>query len=49
MPAMIRIKGKPTKIVFDILGKPSNFQNQKSTLQEKVEKRILFENTSRVR
>ncbi len=49
MTAMVRPKGKATKIAFKILGKPANMQTKKSKKQTKVNKRLEFEETARVR
>lgn len=50
MPVMPRPKGKATKIAYKILGKPVNMQKQnQNNKNSEIEKRILFENTERVR
>jgi hypothetical protein len=50
MPAMPRMKGKATKIAYKILGVPANLRKeQKSKEQKKIDKRLLFEETSRAR
>ena len=49
MPAMLRIKGKPTKIAFDILGKPENLKEHKSKKDRRINKRLTFEENYRVR
>jgi hypothetical protein len=47
MPAMPReMKSKATKIAFKILGKPPIFRKEP---KKKIDERILFENTQRVR
>lgn len=52
MPAMPRLQGKmrkPTKIAFNIMGVPANFQEKKSKIQKRVNRRLVFEETQRVR
>ena len=49
MPAMPRISAKQTKIAFKILGKPANMREEKSKKQTKTDKRLVFEETMRVR
>jgi len=50
MPAMLRIKGKPQDIAFKILGVPPNMRNEvKGKNKKKVDRRLEFEETSRVR
>lgn len=49
MPAMPRIKGKPRKIAFSILGVPSNLKDKKTALQKKIDRRLMYDNTQRVR
>jgi hypothetical protein len=50
MPVMPRLKGKSTKIAWAILGKPLAMQEQKkSGLQAKIDKQLIFEETTRVR
>ena len=49
MLSMPRIKGKGTKIAFKILGVPANIADKKSVAQKKINDRLLFEETSRVR
>jgi len=48
MPAMPRLKGKPTKIAFDILGIPSNMLKDKKK-NRYVEQRLVFDEISRVK
>lgn len=48
MPAMPRISGKAKKIAYNILGVPANMQKV-SPKQKKIDKRLLFEETTRVR
>lgn len=49
MPTMPRIKGKATKIAYKILGKPSNIKFSKRPFDKKINQRLIFEETSRVR
>jgi hypothetical protein len=49
MPAMLRKKGKATRIAHDLMGTPQNSQQRKSSRKNKVEQRLAFEETTRVR
>lgn len=49
MPAMPRIKGKATKIAYKILGTPPNMVFKRSPKEKKVNRRLIFEETTRVR
>lgn len=50
MPAMLRIKGKTTKIAYDILGKPQNMEKDRKTKKDRlIDRRLEFEDTYRVR
>jgi hypothetical protein len=49
MPAMPRIESKPTAIAYKILGKPLNLQRKRTTKEKKVNKRLIFEETTRAR
>jgi len=49
MPAMPRIKGKPTKIAFKILGTPPNISYKRDKKEKKINQRLIFEETVRVR
>jgi len=48
MPAMPRPDDKPKKIAYAILGKPANLK-KKSKKQRDLNKRLIFEETQRVR
>ena len=48
MPAMPRATKKADKIAFKILGKPLNMQEDKFR-DDRIEKELLFEETTRVR
>jgi hypothetical protein len=50
MPAMPRSKGKATKIAWAILGEPLAMKQKKRDYRkDKVEKQLVFEETTRVR
>lgn len=49
MPAMPRVRGKTTKIAYDVLGKPANMQDNKTKKDKRINQRLLFEETYRVR
>jgi hypothetical protein len=49
MPSMIRIQGKPKKIAYAILGKPANMSEKYTPLQSKINKRLIWEETIKVR
>jgi hypothetical protein len=50
MPGMLRLKGKPTKIAYKVLGVPANMKELKKTPREKrIEERLVFSETVRVR
>lgn len=43
MPAMLRPKGKATKIAYALLGKPANMKSTKTTLKPRDERRPILE------
>lgn len=49
MPVMPRLKGKATKVCFSILGTPPAMEDKRTALQKKIDRRLLFDNTQRVR
>ena len=49
MPSMPRIPGKGPKIAFKILGVPANIAAKKTKEQKFINRRLWFEETSRVR
>jgi hypothetical protein len=49
MPQMLRTKSKATKIAYKVLGKPLNLQVKKSPKEKRVDRRLIFEETTRVR
>jgi len=49
MPTMPRVKNKATKIAYKILGMPANIRYNKRPFDKKINKRLIFEETARVR
>jgi len=49
MPAAPRLRGKPAKIAFSILGVPANLKEKKSKAQKELDRRLLCQDTQRVR
>jgi hypothetical protein len=50
MPGMPRVKNKATKIAWSILGEPLALQQPRKTKEQKQrDKRLTFEETTRVR
>ena len=49
MPSMPRMKGKSTKIAYSVLGIPANMLFKKTGAQKKIDRRLVFEETFRVR
>jgi hypothetical protein len=49
MPAMPRPNTKATKIAFKIIGRPANFDYKQPKPMRKVNKKLLFDETIRVR
>lgn len=49
MPAAPRSNKKATKIAWSILGKPANMQFKPSEKEKEIDRRLLFEETTRVR
>jgi hypothetical protein len=49
MPAAPRLKGKPAKIAFSILGVPANLKAKKSAAQRALDLQLLAQETQRVR
>ena len=49
MPTMPRMKGKATKIAFAILGKPANLSHKPSKKEQFIDRRLLYEETYRVK
>ena len=46
---MLRPKGKATKIAYKILGKPDNLKDNRTSKDLKIDRRLVFEETYRVR
>lgn len=49
MPSMPRMPGKGAKIAYKILGKPANIAEKKTKEQREINRRLWFEETTRVR
>jgi len=49
VPVMPRLKGKATKIAWSIIGKPTAMNVKKKRHQQDINKRLIFEETIRVR
>lgn len=49
MPAMPRLPGKAKRIAFKILGTPPPMRSKRTKQQRKINARLVFEETSRVR
>lgn len=49
MPAMPRIPGRPTNIAFKILGIPPNIAFKRTKEEKAINKRLVYEETTRVR
>lgn len=49
MPSMPRPKGKAKKLAYKLLGIPANMQSKRDAEQQKINNRLIFEETARVR
>lgn len=49
MPVMLRPPGKAKKIAYKILGVPANIQSKRDKEQKRINRRLIFEETTRVR
>jgi hypothetical protein len=49
MPVMLRKKGKAAKIALSIMGVPQNMQQHKSVKKARINQRLVFEDTTRMR
>ncbi len=49
MPAMPRLPGKGKKIAYKILGIPAPMRFKRNKQQRKIDARLVFEETTRVR
>lgn len=49
MPVMPRMRGKATKVAWAILGKPLSYNVKRNRQQSEVNKKLIAEETVRVR
>lgn len=49
MPAMPRVKSYATKVAYKVLGVPANIVFKRSKRQEKIDRQLNAQETSRVR
>lgn len=49
MPTMVRPQGKGKKVAFSILGTPPNMKDSEKKKDTKIDKRLTFEETQRVK
>jgi len=49
MPSMMRMPGKAKKIAYKILGIPANIEYKRDAIEKKINKRLIFEESIRVR
>lgn len=49
MTVMVRPKSKATRIAYKVLGVPSNIAHKRTKREKYINRRLLFEETSRVR
>lgn len=49
MPAMPRLPGKGKKIAYKILGVPAPMRSRRTKEQKRIDTRLVFEETTRVR
>ena len=49
MPTMPRAKTKGKKIAFSILGIPPAIVDKRTAVQKEIDRRLLYDNTARVR
>jgi len=49
MPTMLRINPKATKIAYKIMGVPANMRKPRSPEEREIERRLITENTVRVK
>ncbi len=49
MPTMFRPSSKATKIAYKILGIPPNMEYKRTKEQQEINRRLIFEETIRVR
>jgi hypothetical protein len=46
---MPRMKGAGKKIAFKVLGTPANLKEKKSAFQKKIDEKLQYQNTQRIR
>ena len=49
MPSMPRFDTKATKIAYKILGVPANIKAKRTPKQEKINKQLVFQETTRMK
>ena len=49
MPMMLRINPKATKIAYKIMGVPANLRKPRSPEEKEIDRRLIVENTVRVK
>jgi hypothetical protein len=49
MPSMPRVSKKTTNIAYTVLGVPSNIAFKRTKKEKEINRRLLFEETQRVR
>ncbi len=49
MPAAPRLKNRATKIAFSILGTPANIKFKRSAFQQRINKELNYQESSRIR
>lgn len=49
MPAMPRMLNKATRVAYKIMGIPANIAHKRTKEEKKINKRLMFEETFRVR
>lgn len=49
MPATPRLKGIGKKIAFAILGTPPNLKSKKTAKQKEIDRKLVYQDTQRVR
>lgn len=49
MPAALRPKGLPTRVVYSILGKPANVTGKRTPREKWIDEKLLSERTWRLK
>ena len=49
MPIMIRPEGRAKKIAYAILGTPANMVNKRSKIKSKIDKTLVFQDSTRAK